>query len=398
MKRQDSRIINLMGRQRMLSQEIEVEFYKIAINKPNVGALVKYFNEWKTAHELILLDSLEINKCFSEAEKSFASAKVWPFLRAKISFIGDEIERYQKTGLISLDAVDENQGRFLVEMDRVVARYVTYSDEKLNHVIVLEIILACLSILVIFLEVRFIYYTLAKELEDSLEVVQSKNKDLNHFNYIASHDLKEPLRTVSNYVQIIEEDFSEQLPAEAKRHLGTIDRATKRMALLINLLLDFSRLGKNTSALVIDCNVLVKDVAGDLFNLIEVNKARVTFAGLPTLVAYETELRQLFQNLISNAIKFKREGVFPEIDIGCVSYKDVYEFYVKDNGIGIERKYFERIFQMFQRLSTEKNTEGHGIGLANCKRIVEIHGGRIWVESEPGKGSTFKFTLSKNIK
>lgn len=396
MKKQDSRIINLMGRQRMLSQKIEIEFYKVAINKLKTDILVTYFNEWKVAHQKILSDSLEINKSLT-IEKIPSKSQQWFYLSSKISFIEDQISRYVKTGLTDLDAVDENQQHFLIKMDKIVERYVDYSDKKLSYIIALEIILACFSILIIFLEVRYIYYPQARQLEDSLVAIKAKNKELSDFNYIASHDLKEPLRTVSNYTLILNEDFSEQLSEEAKKHLKTIEKATERMSALINSLLDFSRLGKDRKTLLIDCNILVRDVVGDLFSLIEINKAKVIINNLPEINAYQTELRQLFQNLISNAIKFKKKDTLPEIQIGYVNHNNMFEFYVKDNGIGIEHKHFERIFQMFQRLNNDRNVEGYGIGLANCKKIVEIHGGKLWVESEMGKGSTFKFTIRKNL-
>ena len=225
--------------------------------------------------------------------------------------------------------------------------------------------------------------------------MELKNKELEQFNYIASHDLQEPLRTVSNYIQILEEDFSKELSGEVRNHLHTIGRATTRMSMLVHSLLDFSRLGQNRKLVFTDCGFVVKNVIADLDRLIKTTGAVITVGDLPVINAYETELRQLFQNLINNAIKFRRTNTTPEINIGCKDKDDYFEFYVTDNGIGIAPRHFDRIFQIFQRLNPDKEFEGYGIGLAYCKKIVEMHGGKIEIESIVGKGSTFKFSISK---
>lgn len=230
---------------------------------------------------------------------------------------------------------------------------------------------------------------------EAIITLELKNKELEQFNYIASHDLQEPLRTVSNYIQILEEDYSGELGTEVKNHLHTIMLATKRMSVLVHSLLDFSRLGRNKLLISTDCNLVVKNVIDDLDNLIRDSGARITVEELPVISAYEIELRQLFQNLINNAIKFRKKDTMPEIRIGCNDKNEYFEFYVTDNGIGIEPRHFDRIFQIFQRLNPEKEFEGYGIGLAYCKKIAEMHGGTIEIESTVGKGSTFKFLISK---
>jgi len=226
---------------------------------------------------------------------------------------------------------------------------------------------------------------------ETVAALELKNKELEQFNYIASHDLQEPLRTVTNYIQIIKEDFPDELNPEIKTHLQTIERATFRMNMLIRSLLDFSRLGLNKKLESTDCNLVVENVIADLNSLIKNAGAIVIVDQLPVLNAYETELSQLFQNLINNAIKFRKKDVLPLVKISCTKVNGHFEFAVSDNGIGIDPKHFERIFQIFQRLSADFT--GNGIGLAYCKKIVEMHGGRIWVESEQGKGSTFKFSI-----
>jgi PAS domain S-box-containing protein len=230
---------------------------------------------------------------------------------------------------------------------------------------------------------------------EAIVALELKNKELEQFNYIASHDLQEPLRTVINYIQILEEDFSDLLNNDAKNHLQTINRAVTRMSMLVRSLLDFSRLGQDKTLISADCNLIVENVIADLDNLIRTTGAKIIFKDLPVINVYETELRQLFQNLIHNAIKFSKKDVAPVINIACINRNnEFFEFSVADNGMGIAPQYYERIFHIFQRLNADREFEGNGIGLANCKKIAEMHGGKIWVESALGMGSTFKFLIS----
>ncbi|WP_116787796.1 sensor histidine kinase [Flavobacterium psychrotrophum] len=229
---------------------------------------------------------------------------------------------------------------------------------------------------------------------EHLAELQHKNQEMEQFNYIASHDLQEPLRTVSNYIMLLQEDYPENVTPEINEHLSVMDQAVCRMSKLIRTLLDFGRLGKDKKLTLTNCNEVVEQVTADLNNLIKSTGATVTVDNsLPTLYAYDTELRQLFQNLINNAIKFSKKEIQPQINIGCREIKGFYKIYVSDNGIGIDEKHFASIFHIFQRVHRQEDYEGYGVGLANCKKIAEMHGGKIWVESEYGEGSTFKFTL-----
>ncbi len=222
-----------------------------------------------------------------------------------------------------------------------------------------------------------------------------RNQEMEQFNYIASHDLQEPLRTLSNYIMLLEEDYSEILNDEIKEHLKTMDNAVSRMKLLVRSILDFGRLGQDKKLTYIDSKTIVNNVITDLGGLIESTGATIAIdTNLPKFYGYEIELRQLFQNLINNALKFKKESIPVKINIGC-TITEKYEFYVRDDGIGIDTRYSKRIFEIFKKLNKESEFAGDGIGLANCKKIAEIHGGKIWVESTLGEGSTFKFTISK---
>ena len=220
------------------------------------------------------------------------------------------------------------------------------------------------------------------------------NKELEQFAFIASHDLQQPLRTVSNYMGMFEEKYLSLLDDNAKKYLTSVNNATKRMSLLINSLLTFSQLGNNKMLAGVDCKKVIDDVLADLEILIITTNTSIEVGEMPTINIYETEMRQLFQNIITNAIKFQRPDVQPKIKISSREINGKWNFTVMDNGIGIAPAYFEKIFDIFQRLHTSKEYEGSGIGLANCKKIVQLHQGEIWLESKPEQGTTFHFTIS----
>ncbi len=220
------------------------------------------------------------------------------------------------------------------------------------------------------------------------------NKELEQFAYIASHDLREPIRTISNYMKVFEEDYFALLDENGRKYLNSVNFAAKRMSILIKSLLDFSRLGRNIKLTNIDCKLLINEVIADLETVIKTSNAIIEVAKMPILNLYDTEIRQVFQNLITNAIKFQNKGTRPEIKISSEKINDSWRFSVSDNGIGIALAHYERVFDIFQRLhSNEDEYEGYGIGLANCKKIVHLHQGEIWVESNPDQGSTFYFTI-----
>jgi light-regulated signal transduction histidine kinase (bacteriophytochrome) len=232
--------------------------------------------------------------------------------------------------------------------------------------------------------------TLKKQVE--LEV---KNKELEQFAYVASHDLQEPLRTVSNYMQLFEEDYVNQLDNHALKYIHAVKTATKRMSALVKSLLDFSRLGRDRILTPVDCGKLIMHVISDLETMIKNSNAVIHVGEMPSINLYETEISQLFQNLITNAIKFQNKNNRPEIHITSKRINDKWQFSVKDNGIGISPGHFGKIFEIFQRLNNSSDYEGNGIGLANCKKIIELHQGEIWVESTPGKGTIFNFTIPR---
>jgi PAS domain S-box-containing protein len=223
--------------------------------------------------------------------------------------------------------------------------------------------------------------------------LKRSNEELERFAYVASHDLQEPLRTVASYVQLLERRYADKLDADANDFIGFAVEGAKRMQRLIDDLLAFSRVGTLGGALIpIAADLPVDASIENLGAAIAESDAVIERAALPVVLGDATQLRLLFTNLIGNAIKF-RGAERVTVRISAVRDGSFWRLSVSDNGIGIAPEYFDRIFVIFQRLHLREEFAGTGIGLAICKKIVERHGGRIWVESEPGKGSTFSFTL-----
>ena len=237
--------------------------------------------------------------------------------------------------------------------------------------------------------------TLEKKVQQRTAELERKNKELEQFAYVASHDLQEPLQTTSGFVQLLRKQYHGRLDETADQYMDYIVQASGRMKTLIKDLLDYSRIGRENEYRLVDCNMLLQEVLADLHNVIEENGVVIKIGQLPVLYnAFATELKSLFQNLLSNSIKFRKPDITPELTIDAVQINGFWQFSVSDNGIGIEEKYLERIFVIFQRLHNRSMFEGSGIGLAHCKKIAELHGGKIWADSKPGKGSTFYFTIS----
>jgi PAS domain S-box-containing protein len=230
-------------------------------------------------------------------------------------------------------------------------------------------------------------------LEKQNKKLQNQNKELEQFTYIASHDLQEPLRSLISFSELLEKEFIGKLGENGEFYINFISKSSKRMQLLVKGLLDYSRIGREKNLVEIDCNQIMKDVLSDMIITIKESGAEITISDLPQLKGYETEIRQLFQNLVSNALKFRKKDTTPKIEIFAQKREDDWLFSVHDNGIGIEENNKQKLFVIFKRFNNREEYEGTGIGLAHCKKIVELHGGTIWADSKFGEGSTFYFTI-----
>ena len=235
-----------------------------------------------------------------------------------------------------------------------------------------------------------------KEREKSNERLAAINRELEQFAYLTSHDLQEPLRSILNFAGLLREKKQDVLDLETQTYLEFIDLSAQRMSNLIRALLDYSRIGKSGSREWVMGEKLLDEVLDDLTAAINEKRASIRRDPMPRIYGVSTELHSLFQNLISNALKYAKPTEPPCIHVGCEEQGSHWMFFIRDNGIGFEDRFKDKIFIMFQRLRNARKEPGSGVGLAQCKKIVELHSGKIWVESAPSVGSTFYFTLAKN--
>lgn len=244
--------------------------------------------------------------------------------------------------------------------------------------------------------------TAQKKYEESLKQLNhqllASNQELEQFAYVISHDLQEPLRMITSFLERLEEKYSNQLDEKGKKYIDFAVDGGKRMRRMVLDLLDYSRVGRKKGSIeAINLNEIIDEVKTLNKHAIELSSAKITYPELPTIVAYRSPIIQLFQNLISNAIKYQRTNVSPQIDIQFTSKQKMLEFRVMDNGIGIHPDFHDKVFTVFQRLHAREEYSGTGIGLAIVKKVVTQLGGKVWIKSSPGEGSTFYFTLPKKI-
>lgn len=236
-----------------------------------------------------------------------------------------------------------------------------------------------------------------EKMKHLLDELTLSNKDLEQFAYVASHDLQEPLRVVAGYVQLLAKRYRGKLDTDADEFIDYAVDGTNRMQQLINDLLSFSRVGTRGKPFQEwDLNTTLKSVLRDIDPLVQESGIKIKLKELPVVSCDPTQIHQVFQNLLVNAIKFRDPDRKPEVSITSITRKHAYEIIVQDNGIGIDPKYFDKIFEIFQRLNLRSMYQGTGIGLAIVKRIITRHQGQIWVVSGPGKGAAFHFTLPMN--
>ena len=229
----------------------------------------------------------------------------------------------------------------------------------------------------------------AKELANS-------NAELEQFAYIASHDLQEPLRMVTNFLNQLQKKYDPQLDDAARLYIHYAVDGAVRMRKIIHDLLEYSRIGTQQYQYErIDTSTLLNEIVSTYISAIQEKKIIISYKGLPKIMAAKTPIHQLFQNLISNAVKYQQPGNIPQINISGVENDNDWYFAVSDNGIGIKESHFDKIFVLFNRLHHKDEYSGSGIGLAICKKIIDNHKGKLWLTSDPGKGSTFYFSIPK---
>lgn len=229
------------------------------------------------------------------------------------------------------------------------------------------------------------------------KVLKDKNELLEQYTSLVSHDLKEPLRSIVSLTSILDDKYTLVLDDKGRQIVTYIGESAARMDKLVTELTVQGKIGMNAPPRLMETAKIVDEVLVDLNQMISDTNATINIGDLPALTGYTLELRLLFQNLVNNAIKYQPKNQQPKIDIACKEFKDYYMFSVSDNGIGIDENKQVKIFELFTRLHGKGLYEGLGIGLSHCKRVVELHEGNIWVESQINQGSTFYFTISKNV-
>ncbi len=236
------------------------------------------------------------------------------------------------------------------------------------------------------------------EIATQNELLTNKNKELEQFTYIASHDLQEPLRSLISFSTILDKEYKDVLTGRGEMYLNYIQKSSQRMQNLVKGLLDYARIGREKKLEEVDTEVMVNHILNDFALKIDETNATIEIGDLPTIKGYVVELQQLFQNVISNALKYRKADTTPKVVITSEEEKDCWLFKVQDNGIGIDSEHLDKVFVIFKRLHNRDEFEGEGIGLSHCKKIAEMHMGKIWIESEKNRGSVVHFTVSKNLK
>jgi signal transduction histidine kinase len=239
------------------------------------------------------------------------------------------------------------------------------------------------------------------ESERLVKELKIKNEEMEQFTYIASHDLQEPLNTILGITEVLKLPNAKSGARDFEKGLDYISFSVERLKMLIKGLLDYSRIGRQLAVEEVRCEEVINNVASDLRSAVSESGTKLiideSVRDMDPIAVFPLDFNQLFQNLISNAIKFRSPTVKPVIEVSVKERSNFYEFLIKDNGIGIDKDNLEKIFVIFKRAHSDASYQGTGIGLAFCKKIVELHGGKIWVESKAGSGSSFYFTISRHL-
>lgn len=390
-KQNDANIINVSGKQRMLSQKIMSLFYDFQIHKNPKSKLElkNTLNEWSSVHNTLLIQDYKISDKTVNLNLSLIA------LTKKVDTAYLYFDKIESLIADDLNVLKANQNTFLVKMDYIVSQLEQHSHNHLNQIIRIELTLAIISFFIILFEVIFIFRPMILELLKRNKALENNNKILEEYAYIASHDLRTPIRSIHSFLTLLLRSAKSKLNNQELEYAKNIKESALRMNETTKDLLAYS-VSNKLNRKVVNINHLLADLIDDLNITIEATNTQIIIENMPKSIHIDKDLfRLLLQNLITNGIKFTPKDKTPKIIIYSQETKSNYQFNIKDNGIGIPQKDHETVFKIFKRLHSSAEYQGTGIGLALCKRIVEGHNGTIWVESEEGNGSTFKFSIPK---
>ncbi len=389
-KRYDAKVINVSGKQRMLSQRLTglIHHYHLKKDTEVRKDIQRDFEEWESVHYNLINGNRTLNIKKLPKDISIKLEEITP----NITYAKETINNIENLNTDDLEQFEKNQSLFLKEMDKVVKTLEKTSDKKLTTIIITEIILALLTLIVLCLEVLWVFVPAVNQLAIQNKKLEDTKKVLEDYAFIASHDLRTPLANILGFLALFQRKAGHKLNEDELKYLDFINDGTRRMNQTTKDLSSYALAGKVEKDKV-DFGQIVLDVLAEM-EFDNKIKSSIKVGRLPkNIIADKVLMKLMFKNLISNAVKFIPKSRQPQIEISSEKKKGAYMFTVKDNGIGIADADRQKIFSIFRRLHNKEKYDGNGVGLALCKRIVEGHQGKIWVQSEEGNGSTFYFTI-----
>lgn len=396
-KREDAKLINISGRQRMFSQKIVAEVYSYQ-NHPTeakLRALHALYEDWVNSQHY-LLGKYQSYNWFIDHQLIYTKLlELNPFISSIKSQVLDPFKLQEK----DLQSLQNNQQVFLSKMDSLVKKIEHESLMKLNFVVFIEILFALISLALIYYEITFVFQKINQDLFQKNKALAASNEMLEGYAYLAAHDLRLPTQNVINFSKVLRKKLDDRMTEKEKEYFGFIQESTERLKNTTGDLLDFSRINaENLDVDVCDPLELFNNILDDLQASISEKQAVVQVEDLPdSIEADKNLLRLVFLNLISNALKFVPLETTPYLHIKYQSIENHHVFSIQDNGIGIAADKQEQIFGLFKRLHNQEEFSGTGIGLSICQKVVEKHQGEIYLDSSPRSGSTFFVKLPKDI-
>lgn len=395
-KKMDAEVINIGGRQRMYSQRIVNLCFALKNGAKDVtpANIQNLYQQWIQSHDFLIQTHTpnQFSPAFTSViysglkELDVYIKAIEPFIQQPQEISSKDFERFRK-----------NQDLFLNQMNNIVFALEKNSSSKLQMIIGIEILFALISLFMIYFEITFIFKKINQNLSKQNVALEDSNQMLEQYAYLAAHDLRSPTQNIINFSKLLNTKLATKMDDAEKTYFGFILDSANRMQETTDELLKFSSINHEKINLG-DCQpkAIIEDAVKDLQLNIQEKDAQINIGTLPENIRADRKLLHLvFQNLIANSIKFVPETTKPNIDISHQENSNQHIFTIRDNGIGIEQQYLNKIFGLFKRLNSNSEYKGTGIGLSICQKVIEKHKGQIQVQSELAKGSSFSFSIPK---